>query len=33
MDAFLSPSCLWVFLGNLSRDVLVNKVMYYFPQF
>jgi hypothetical protein len=33
MDAFLSPSSLWLFLGNLSRDVLVNKVMYYFPQF
>jgi hypothetical protein len=32
MDVFLSPSCLWLFLGNLSRDVLVNKVMYYFPQ-
>lgn len=31
MDAFLSPSCLWLFLGNLSRDVLVNKVMYHFP--
>jgi hypothetical protein len=29
MDAFLSPSCLWVFLGNLSRDVLVNKVIFY----
>lgn len=32
MDVFLSPSCLWLFLGNLSRDVLVNKVMYHFPQ-
>jgi hypothetical protein len=27
MDAFLSPTCLWLFLGNLSRDVLVNKVL------
>jgi hypothetical protein len=32
MDAFLSPTCLWLFLGNLSRDVLVNKVMYHFLQ-
>jgi hypothetical protein len=31
MDAFLSPSCLWLFLGNLSRDVLVNKVNVLFP--
>lgn len=30
MDAFLSPSCLWLFLGNLSRDVLMNKVTIYF---
>ncbi|XP_069672308.1 spatacsin [Periplaneta americana] len=28
MDAFLSPNCLWLFLGNLSRDVLVNKLLH-----
>jgi hypothetical protein len=32
MDAFLSPSCLWLFLGNLSRDVLMNKVIFHSSQ-